>query len=48
VWSKFSYNMRFAGGQSAYIRGLQKDESCIGHMRFAVEKTMYIHGSPVR
>jgi hypothetical protein len=31
-----------------YICGLQKDESCIGYTWFAVEKTMYVCGFPVR
>jgi len=46
--AKFSYYMRFVGGQNTYIRGLQKDKSRIGYTWIAMEKTMYICGFPIR
>jgi hypothetical protein len=45
--ANFLYHTRFAGGLSAYICGLQKDEWRIGYTQFAVEKTTYVRGSSV-
>jgi hypothetical protein len=46
--ANFSYNTWFAGGRSAYIRGLQKEKSHIEYMQFVIEKTTYIRGFPAR